>query len=122
MIRVVFIVTVAARLFAFLQEARGAETLSAAWQQALASNGQLAASQLEHDATRSEWVAASAERLPRVWTQTSYQLRSDERSFQFANPLAPSQQFITPYAQREAALSTLGVTAPIYTAGEIDSA
>ncbi len=122
MIRLVCAITAGLHFLSACPETCRAETLTAAWCDALANNGQFAASQLEREAAGAEWEARSAERAPTVWTQTSYQLRSDERSFQFANPLAPSQQFVSPYSQREAALGAIGVSAPIYTAGAIEAA
>jgi outer membrane protein TolC len=121
MIRLQTIVTAVVLLCIAPAGACAAETLSAAWSEAIAKNAQLAASQLDREAAGSELAAAGAERLPAVWTQSSYQVRSDERSFEFANPLAPSQQFIAPYAQREAALAAVGVSAPIYMGGTIQN-
>jgi outer membrane protein len=99
-----------------------ADTLAAAWAEALANNAQLASSRIERDAAGADFAATRAQRLPSVWTQGGYQVRSDERSFRFANPLSPSQQFVTPYTQDEAALAAIGISAPLYMGGEIDSA
>jgi outer membrane protein len=120
MIRLAFMLVVAAPLAISLRGSCSADTLSAAWNEALAYSAQLEASRLQHAAAASELAAASTERLPKVWSHASYQLRSEERSFLFANPLAPSQTFVTPYAQRDAALGTVGVSTPIYAGGAID--
>jgi outer membrane protein len=96
-----------------------ADTLADAWRLALANNPQLAAVQLEEAASHQDVGVATTGRWPTAWAQGSYSLRSDERNFLIANPFAPGQQFVAPYAQREAAGAALGVSLPIYSGGEI---
>jgi outer membrane protein len=96
-----------------------AESLADAWWLALGSNPQLAAAQLDAMAAQQDVGVAATGRMPTAWAQGSYAARSDQRNFRIANPLSPGQQFVSPYAQREAAAAAAGVTLPIYTGGEL---
>src|SRR5262245_22146605 len=90
--------------------AHAAETLDQAWSMALTANAQLAAVELESAAAQSDVGAAVARRFPDGWVGGGYAVRSDERSFEIENPLAPGQSFIAPYAQQNAANAAAGVT------------
>ncbi len=98
-----------------------AESLADAWSQSLANNAQLAAVQLEEAAAHQDVAVAATDRWPSAWAQGSYLVRSDERSFRLTNPLAPGQQFMAPYAQREASGAAAGVSLPLYAGGEISN-
>ncbi len=98
------------------------ETLADAWGQALSLNPQLAAAQFEESAAHEDVAAATAARWPSAWAQGGYSVRSDERSFLLTNPFLAGQQFVAPYAQREAAGAAAGVTMPLYAGGEISNA
>lgn len=95
-----------------------AESLEDAWAQSLCSNAQLAAVQLEESAAHQDVNVAATNRWPTAWAQGSYSVRSDERNFRLTNPFLPSQQFLAPYSQREAAASAVGLSLPLYTGGE----
>ena len=98
------------------------ESLSYAWGCALANNPQLAAVRLDEAAAHEDVAVAASDRWPTAWAQGSYTVRSNERSFRMTNPYSPGQQFVAPFAQREAAGAAVGVTAPLYTGGEVTNA
>jgi outer membrane protein TolC len=98
-----------------------AETIQQAWAQALATNPQLAAAYLDEDAARSDLDAAQSGRLPAARLRSAYAVRSDERNFRIQNPFVPGQTFVTPFAQREAAIAGANVTMPLYAGGRIAS-
>jgi len=99
-----------------------ADTLAAAWSEALARNAELSAAFLEVAAASDDVEAARADRLPNAWLRGSYSVRSDERNFRFENPLLPGPSFVAPYAQREAAGAAASVSMPIYAGGAIKNA
>jgi outer membrane protein TolC len=96
-----------------------AESLYDAWAAALATNGQLGAAELQSEAADFDVEAARAGRLPVAAVSGYYSVRSDERHFIFNNPLLPGQEFITPYAQRDAAGAIGVVKMPLYASGRI---
>ncbi len=102
--------------------ASGGETLDEAWSQAVANNAQLAAAQLDEAAACDDHAAAAAGHLPNGWLQSSYSVRSDERSFLIDNPFSPGQTISAPYAQQAAAGAAGGVTLPLYAGGAIENA
>lgn len=99
-------------------DAGAADDLADAWTRALATSSQLAAVQYEAEAAQHDAAAAASERLPQASVRSGYEVRSDERNFRIDNPFAAGT-IISPYRQREAALSTARVTAPLYTGGRI---
>jgi outer membrane protein TolC len=96
-----------------------AESLDQAWAQALAQNHQLAASQMEVDATSQEIGAAAAERLPQLSMRGAYTMQSAEPTFIVRDPVLNLGTFDFPYAQRNAASAGAEVRLPLYTSGRI---
>jgi outer membrane protein TolC len=98
-----------------------AETLEAAWIEALACNPQLAAIAFDASAAQEDLEAARLQRRPNAWVRSSYAVRSDESSFRFDNPFAPGQTFTEPFRQREGAGAAAAVSVPIYAGGRISN-
>ncbi len=107
-------------LLALTSDCRSAETLSQAWQAALAQNQGLAAVRFQVEAAHQDLLAAASERWPTAALRTGYLVRTSEPSFLSSQPDLGIPTLRLPYAQQEAASFSLRATTPLWSGGRIE--
>ena len=97
-----------------------AETLQAAWTQALVVDEQLMAGAARVESAAYALDAASAQRLPLLGVSADYVVRDNEPAFRIESPVLPFS-FTTPYLPRDNCAFEGRVDVPIYTGGRVTS-
>jgi outer membrane protein TolC len=118
---VLLTILVGSLVAALWDAAQGAESLSDAWQTALAADRRLAASQISVMAAESRTAAAAAERWPRLSVEGGYLVRDNETAFVFSGPAAFGPLGPFPYIQRESLVAGARTSLPLYTSGRIEN-